>query len=51
MIVSPDSSMHNSPQLPESTTNITDFTIRIGHREPVLNLGKDCYSFLTLVFT
>ncbi|CAH1100194.1 unnamed protein product [Psylliodes chrysocephalus] len=41
MIVSPDSSMHNSPQLPESTTNITDFTIRIGHREPVLNLEFD----------
>ncbi|CAH1188120.1 unnamed protein product [Phyllotreta striolata] len=41
MIVTPDSSMHNSPQLPESTTNISDFNSRMGHREPALNLEFD----------
>lgn len=42
MIISPDSSIHNIPQLPESTTttNISDFT-HSGHREPALNLEFD----------
>ncbi|XP_056637205.1 ecdysone-inducible protein E75 isoform X2 [Diorhabda sublineata] len=38
MIITPDSSVHNFPQLPESTTTgLSDFA----HREPALNLEFD----------
>ncbi|XP_028130298.1 ecdysone-inducible protein E75 isoform X3 [Diabrotica virgifera virgifera] len=42
MIISPDSSVHNIPQLPESTTttSMPNF-IHSGHREPALNLEFD----------
>ncbi|KAJ8974632.1 hypothetical protein NQ317_001569 [Molorchus minor] len=42
MIISPENNMHVIPQLPESTTNITDLpAVSPDHREPVLNLEFD----------
>lgn len=39
MILSPEN-IHSNPQVPESTTNLTDLsTISSNHREPALNLG------------
>lgn len=41
MILSPDNAVHSNPQVPESTTSLTDLSsITSNHREPALNLGK-----------
>lgn len=51
MILSPDSSVHNVAQLPESTTQLTDMSMAGGHhhREPALNLGTDAFTSLRYI--